>query len=209
MNPALLTLSVMCRPSHVWYSRNIKKIMVNIHTLNKWYLKTSTSTVGLRNVKCLVLLLFDTIPKLAEPFEEWHNKEDCKWCTPWQSTETTSRHFLLLKSHRVLWYMCKYNLIYMCKKITTFLAPIFTKFTSQQHYPQISNSKFHPNWTIREESIHRNPPMPPDEVRLSVSYFHTTHSHSTNFVEICSKFYPNLIHIVTLCLKWSCGSQGA
>jgi len=32
-------------------------------------------------------------------------QKDCRWFTPWQSTQTMARHYLLSKCHKLSWYM--------------------------------------------------------------------------------------------------------
>jgi hypothetical protein len=65
VNPALLPLSqshtyVVWWPCHVRYSHIIKKNMGNIHILNKWYVKISTSKVGWKSQSLVLLILYNS-----------------------------------------------------------------------------------------------------------------------------------------------------
>lgn len=91
---------------------------------------------------------FYKIPKLARPYDELHAQQDCKLCTPWQSTENTPWRSLLSKFQTFLQYMYKYNLITPTRKVQLSLHPSSQNTQFLNSIICISHNKFQPTWII-------------------------------------------------------------
>lgn len=125
------------------------------------------------------------------------NKQNCKLCTLWHSTQTSHSHSLLSKCHEVWRYMHQCNFIYVRKKSTTFPAWTFTEIAyAQHHYVRISYAEFHPNCIINMQGMDRNSFMLIREVSQNSQppnnfWGHLLQRMLYKLHEICCKIWEN------------------
>jgi hypothetical protein len=152
---------------------------------------------------------FYTVPKLASHFDELHDQQDRKWCTPQHSTETTPWCSLLSKFWSVLQYINKYNLIYTHMKV----QPSPHLFSQN---PQLLNSiicwshtKFHLNWATCEKyrqlffyaSKWRTAISVSILIKLTITQQILWKTPVPNFTQIWGKIWKNS-HNATLWVKY-------
>jgi hypothetical protein len=109
-------------------------------------------------------------------------QQDCKWCTPWGSTQTLLRCPFLSKCI-FSQYTHKCSIICAHKKGMAFSVTIFRKLTTAQVTSvQICYTKFHPNQTRSVTGTYKNLSKPRSNEWLSLCRFSWNSLLGTTFL---------------------------